>query len=152
MDHLLSSVISRTVVTVPTPSAGADWTYTVPAGAIYQGAEGILLKSVAAKLQTSSASGQQPFLVITDAAGNVVAESAGCNATQGATTTCAYSWSGGLVQSGLQGSSADVHSQSPLPMGKECMLSPGWIVKTHTISLAGTSQWSAIVLHVVLVG
>jgi len=146
MDHLASAIMTRSLVTPSNPAADTEWEVTVSAEE-FDTPGAWLLKCVTASLAAGSTN-VQPVLIIDDGAGHVIAESVGATAAQSSGTTCTYCWSENFVQSGLQGSAADVHSQSPLPMGTECLLQPGWRILTHTIGLNSTSAWTKIVLYV----
>jgi hypothetical protein len=160
MDVLVSELLLRKVVPVANPLGGADWITTVPAKEI-AGPGFWLLKSIQATLAQGATQTPQPVLIIDDggaggaigSAGNhIVCESVGATTAQTAGTTATYCWTENVVQSGIQGSGADTHSQSPLPMGDECVLLPGWRIGTHTLGIGANSQWSSILLYVAQIG
>ena len=149
MDILPSTIMRRAVLPVANPAVNTEWSSVVAASEEFT-AGGWLVKAVAASLAAGSTA-VQPVLIIDDGGTNVIAESVGATASQ-PSGTCQYTWAEGLVQSGIQGSGADQHSQSPLPMGDECYLQAGWRVRSHTLGLNSTSQWSAIVLYLCYIG
>jgi len=141
--------MSREFVTPNNPGANTEWIVTV-AATEHSGPGAWLVKAVAATLAAGSTS-VQPMLVIDDGAGHVIGESVGATTAQ-ASGTCLYTFASGFVQSGLQGTGTDQHSQAPLPMADECYLLPGWRLRSHTIGLNSTSQWSAVVVYIAAIG
>lgn len=117
--------------TVSNPAAGADWTYTVPAG-VQQ-----TLISVRAVLTTGGAALTAPVILrITSPTGQIIADVAAISA-QGAGATVTYSW-----VAGAQSTSSANFQQMSLPTGLRLL--PGSTIQTITAGIAAPDQWSAI--------
>lgn len=113
------------------PAAGADWTYTVPAG-VQQ-----TLISVRAVLTTGAAAPTAPVILrITSPTGQIIADAAAL-ATQGASVAVTYVW-----MAGAQSTSSANFQQMSLPTGLRLM--PGTIIQTITGGIASPDQWSSI--------
>lgn len=119
--------------TVANPAAGADWTYTVPAG-VQQ-----TLISVRAVLTTGGTAPTAPVLLrITSPTGQIIADLAALS-TQGTSVTVTYMWS-----AGAQSSSSTNFQQMSLPAGLRLL--PGSTIQTITGGIAAGDQWSAITI------
>ena len=141
-----SSLLRRTSVVVPPPGAGADWSQVV--GDTPEGLEGMgwLLKAVTGTITQGNTQLPQPVLEILDAAGNLLLQSIGSSASQGANSACTYSWAPQLPLSAIDSG----HATAPIP--GDAFLPSGWVVKTITIGLGANTVWSAISLWVVEAG
>ena len=123
-------------VTLANPAAGADWSVTVPPGAIFT------LNSVSGTLATAAGgSARIPTLVITDAAGNTVFNGP-ATASVNASSTENFTWSNAPAPP----PAAAAATVGPLPAGMR--LGPGWTVKTVTSGIQPGDQWSNVVLSV----
>ena len=117
---------------VSNPAAGADWTFTVPAG------QTLALESVTALLTTSvTVANRVPTLVVKDNLGRIVAEVVSPNA-QAASLADEWVWAPGVV------AAAGPPIVTPIPPGLE--LAGGWTIGTVTAGLQVGDQWSAIVI------
>jgi len=140
----LPSVITQLKeVTVSAPGAGVDWSFVVPAGKWW------MLFSAYAVLTQGITQTPQPILQIDDGT-NVIMESIGSSAVQAVSTTTAYTWGPGFVQSGQVGSGAGVHSVAPIPDG--LILLAGYHVKSSTLGIGANSQWSVPRLYLAELG
>ncbi len=126
---------SRIVVPVANPAAGADWSFTVPAGHVYR------LVSVFAQLVTSAVvANRQALLTVTDGTGTFLRLPAA--AVQAASGTVTYSWmAGGVAYLSLPASQAAF-----LP---DLNLMPAWGLASSTALIDVGDQWSGIRLHVI---
>lgn len=119
--------------TVANPAAGADWTYTVPAG-VQQ-----TLISVRAVLTTGATAPTAPVLLrITSPTGQIIADVAALS-TQATGVAVTYMWS-----AGAQSSSSANFQQMSLPTGLRLL--PGSTIQTVTAGIVATDQWSAITI------
>jgi len=140
----LPSVITQLKeVTVVAPGAGVDFSLVVPANKWW------MLFSVYAVMTQGITQTPQPILQIDDGT-NVIMESIGSSAAQAVSTTCAYTWGPGFVQSGQVGSGAGVHSVAPIPDG--LILLAGYHVKTLTLGIGANSQWGVPRLYLAELG
>lgn len=113
------------------PAAGADWTYTVPAGFTQ------VLVSVRAVLTTSAVvANRVPVLRITIPTGQIVADIAAI-AAQTASTTITYVW-----MAGAPANNTNNVQQMSLPQGLR--LPAGSVVQTITAGISAGDQWSSI--------
>lgn len=142
MDEMPSIIRTHRTYTVAQPAANTEWSQVVPTGKFW------LVKAISVTLVQGTGQTPQPVLVLADAAGNVFAESVGCTTVQAASTTCQYTWAAEMVQSGTQGSAADVHSQAPLPVGSELGMPQNWTISSHTIGKGANTQYGAVVIYV----
>jgi hypothetical protein len=126
----------RSVFSVGSPAAGADWTQTVPAGARW------LLHGIRAQLLSSATAGNRtPALQIDDGTNAGVNISPGV--VQAASLTNTWSWTAGYPTIGtLVGTQNQITMPFPVP------LLAGWRIRVITANLSGTDQWSAIFLDV----
>ena len=132
MPALPSNLTAYKRVTIAAPGAGADWTLTVPAGKSW------LLYAVYAVLVQGATQTPQPILFLDDGTNNLM-ESIGSTGAQSASTTCAYSWAAGMVQTAQVGSGAGVHSNAPIPDG--LVLPTGFRIRSSTLGIGANSQW-----------
>lgn len=129
-----SSLASYKRVVGVAPAVGVDWTLTVPAGKSW------LLYAVYAVLTQGLTQTPQPILFLDDGA-NTFMESIGSTAVQAVSTTCAYSWAAGMVQTGQIGTGTGVHTNAPIPDG--LILPPGYRIRANTLGIGANSQWGA---------
>lgn len=118
--------------TVTQPSAGAQFSITVPAGEVW------MLNSVAATLTTSATAGSR--LVgwnIKDAAGNIVYQFKLPTQTFGTNKTVLF----GVAIGGLSQSVTDQVSMSALP---NMPMGTGWSFNTAPSAFQADDQWSSI--------
>lgn len=119
--------------TVANPAAGADWSYTVPAGITET------LLSVRAVLTTGGAALTAPVILrITSPTGQIIADVAALSA-QGAGAAVTYSW-----VAGAQSTSSTNFQQMSLPTGLRLM--PGSTIQTISAGIVAADQWSAITI------
>lgn len=119
--------------TVANPAAGADWTYTVPAG-VQQ-----TLISVRAVLTTGASALTAPVILrITSPTGQIIADVSAL-ATQGAGVAVTYVW-----MAGAQSTSSTNFQQMSLPTGLRLL--PGSTIQTISGGIVATDQWSAITI------
>jgi hypothetical protein len=136
-----SSTEAWKTVTVANPSANTEWSIAVPSGKYW------LVKSVTAQLVQGATQTPQPVLVIDDGT-NIFAEGVGAASAQAISTTCTYTWAGGMVQSGIQGTGAAQHAQAPLPCNESLLLKQFYRIRSVTLGMGANSQWQNIVLYV----
>lgn len=122
------------------PAANAEIVETVPAGKSWR------LFSVSVALAQGITQTPQPILVIDDGT-NVVFESFGSSAAQGASTTCQYTWAAGLALSGQVGVTTGVHSVAPLP--EDLVLPAGYRIRTSTLGIGANSDYGVPSLFIV---
>lgn len=119
--------------TVSNPAAGADWTYTVPAG-LQQ-----TLISVRAVLTTSATVANRfPVLRITSPTGQILADVSAL-AAQTAGTTITYVW-----MAGAPANNVNNVQQMALPSGLRLL--GGSTIQTITSGIQAGDQWSAITI------
>lgn len=119
--------------TVANPAAGADWSYTVPAGISET------LISVRAVLTTGGAALTAPVILrISSPTGQIILDAAALSA-QGAGATVTYVWS-----AGAQSTSSANFQQMSLPTGLRLM--PGSTIQTISAGIVAADQWSAITI------
>lgn len=119
--------------TVANPAAGADWTYTVPAGVTQS------LISVRAVLTTGATAPTAPVILrITSPTGQIIADVAALS-TQATGVAVTYMWS-----AGAQSTSSTNFQQMSLPTGLRLL--PGSTIQTITAGIVATDQWSAITI------
>lgn len=117
--------------TVANPAAGADWTYTVPAG-LQQ-----TLISVRAVLTTSAAVANRfPVLRITSPTGQILADVSAL-AAETASSTVTYVW-----MAGAPANNVNNVQQMSLPSGLRLLGSS--TIQTITSGIQAGDQWSAI--------
>jgi hypothetical protein len=123
------------VITVSVPSAGADWTQTVPPG------EQWIVRAVRAVLTTSATVGNRiPILTLTDAAAHILTQSYNSIADV-ASNNANFMWANGYQQQNL----GNLFTQ---PWPYELRMQAGWILSTSTLGIVAGDQWSAIQLTV----
>lgn len=117
------------------PAAGAQFTYTVPAGG-----PPVILDSISGFF-TASAAVANRFIScqILDAAGNTVASISNGSATVASTTIRV----GFMASVGSNASSGSGTASFPIPLSR---LLPGWQVKLNASSIDVADQWSQVVL------
>lgn len=119
--------------TVANPAAGADWTYTVPAGVQ------LTLISVRAVLTTSAAvANRVPLLRVTNPTAQIILD-AGSPTTQAASLTYTYSWG-----AGAQSAASPPSIQIGIPQGLR--VAAGATIQTVTAGIQAADQWSAITI------
>lgn len=74
-------------------------------------------------------------------------EGFGATAAQSASTTVHYTWAPGLPNSGLVGSTTNVHATAGLPAG--LVLAPGSRITTSTVGIGANSNYGAPIYRVV---
>lgn len=123
---------SRTVVSVASPAAGADWSTTIPAGHLYQ------LLAIRAILTTSAAvANRAARLILGD--GTSTYASIPAPAVQAASLAVSYTWA-----AGAPGVSVDLAQLGYLP---DLVLPPAWTIGTSTRLIDVADAWTAIQLH-----
>lgn len=134
--HPTESTGFRTLQTVTTPAAGADWTFTVPPSSRFK------IVSLNAVLTTSAAgANRQVQLIITNAGGSVVwVGSASANIP--ASTTANVS------ATGLSGGTPIITTDVFVPLPPDLFLEGTFILKSLTVGIQGADQWSAIQMYV----
>jgi hypothetical protein len=126
------------VYTVSNPSAGADWTYTIPSNARFK------VISVKAVLTTSSSVADRRASLVFDDGTNISWYSLS-NQLQAASATNVYQVSPGMVNSTLTTAAGTVYqSLSMAPV----QLSEDFRIRSSTINIQAADQWSAIVVTV----
>lgn len=116
------------------PAANTEIAETVTTGEFWE------LQAVTVALVQGATQTPQPILIIDDGT-NVLYESFGSSAAQGASTTCQYTWAPGHTLSGQVGTGANVHSVAPLPAG--LLLGPGYRIRTSTLGIGANSDYGA---------
>lgn len=123
------------VVTIPNPAPGNDWVATVPAGVRWN------LKNAFAILTADATAGNRSvFLQMDDASfhGHISMPS---NGVQPPSSTRGYNF--------LQGGAFSAYgSQITAPLVSDCLLGPGWTIRTVSVGLGAADQYSAIALDV----
>lgn len=117
------------VVTASTPAAGAEFSETVPTGAVWE------FLAFSCQLAESGGIANTPRLVLDDGSGN---ELVGVPNLFGvATNTFTYSWLAGL------GLSLDAGTRKPISFPVGYLLNPGARIRTSTSGITGATQYSA---------
>ena len=128
----------------PDPAANAEITaQVVPAGKSWQ------LLSVSVALVQGITQTPQPILVIDDGS-DVIFESFGASAAQGASTTCRYTWAPDLPLTAPIGTTTNVHATAPIPAG--LVLGQGYRIRTVTLGIGANTDYGAPSFHVVEYG
>lgn len=118
-------------------AAGVEVSETVPAGKSWE------LRCVSVVLVQGATQTPQPLLVIDDGT-NVIFESFGAAAAQGASTTQRYTWAPELPFV-TAGTTPNIHSTAPMP----CLpLGPGYRVRTVTLGIGANSDYGVPSLFV----
>lgn len=134
--HPTESTGFRTLQTVTSPAAGADWTFTVPSNSRFK------IISLNAVLATSAVAGnRQVQIEITNAGGSVVWVGA-ANANIPASTTANVSATGTAPLTPVI--TTDVYCLLP----PDLFLEGTFIIKAVTAGILGGDQWSAIQMYV----
>lgn len=118
-------------VGVSNPAAGADWTYTVPAGATYR-----LVSAFATLATSASVANRVPELIIDDGTHSLSGSLMASPQTAGVTDT--YTWGSGLPLS------AALSAANTAPLPQSLTLAAGWRVRTSTSGIQAADQWSTI--------
>ena len=148
MDVFPTAAITHRTIEVSEPSAGAEFSYTIPASdAGPSGMGGVLLKSVSALLTQGATQTPWPALVLDDGT-NVVAMVPGASAAQTAGEAVQYTWLPGGVVAAIAGSGSSLSAASPLPA--EAFLLPGYRIRSVTAGIGANSQFSAVTLLVAI--
>lgn len=116
------------------PSAGAEWTITVPAG------ERWLLKAVTVALVQGITQTPWPRIVVDDGTNTLFAAHSG-TAAQPVSTTCQHSWVAGGPQVGPSGLTTAVIAQGTLPDG--LVLEAGSRIISNTAGIGANSDYGA---------
>lgn len=125
---------SRITVAIPSPAAGADWSFAIPSGHVYR------LLSVYAQLVTSAAVATRVArLAFTD--GDRTFLDVPPFATQAASLTRRYAWA---VSPAATAQGTGILSSLP-----EVELQAGWTIASVTDLIDVADQWSGIVLNVI---
>lgn len=145
-----SSIVKRTTVLVPQPSAGQDFAQVV--GSTGQELEGLgwLLRAVSMQIAQGGTQVPQPILQILDPAGNVAFESFGASNAMTASTTARFTWAPMLPLTALVGTTPNIHATAPLL--EDAFLPPGWSVSSKTLGIGANTQIENIVLWTVQAG
>lgn len=118
-------------ITGTDPAANTEISETVPTGAVWE-----LLSFFASLVTDGTAANRRPFLIIDDGA-NIVFESPTAT-LQVASLTIPYTWAEGMPIGGSINSSFQVHG-----LVAPNRLPAGFRVRTSTISIQATDNWSA---------
>lgn len=120
---------SRRVIPVPQPSAGTDWTLTVPAGHVYR-LEAVRFRMV----NDATAVSRYVALVITDGNAEAVRSVLPSNTAANDDVVVSY-WRDAAALLAFDALTA------PLPIVD---LQAGWTIGSSTLNLSGADQFSAI--------
>lgn len=122
------------VVAIGNPGAGADYSFTVPAGVNW------LLRSLRLQLVTSAAVASRfVTLRLDDGVGNIFADLP-CGTAQTAGTTETYTWTNGS-------SVANVNVANLGPLPTECRLPGAMRIRTNTANLQAGDQFSGLAME-----
>lgn len=138
-----SSLSNLKRVTGTDPGTNTECSDTVPAGKTW------LLLSYSVLLVQGGANTPQPVLSIDDGT-TVFFESAGSTTVQAISTSCRYTWAGGLQVSGQIGAGAAVHAVAGLP--DSLYLGSGCRIRTVTANLSANTDYGAPSIYVVEYG
>ena len=124
------------VVTPAAPSAGADWSLTVPGGVRWR------VRSIVAKLTTAVAvANRVPALLLSDGTSVFMASAATYN--QAASKTLNYAW----YPDAQSPPAATAGAWLGLPF-PDVWLETGYVIASSTANMQAADQWSAIALAV----
>lgn len=124
-----------TVVSQSNPSAGSDWTVTVPAGQTW------VVESILAVLTTSATVANRTALLRITSGGTIIVQLPPAAAVTASTPT-AYNWAPGVANVAVTQSQSV--STPPLP------LVPGTVISSVTSGLQSGDQWSLIAFNVLV--
>lgn len=124
------------VITATVPAAGADWSETVPTGAVWE-----LVACRASFVAAAAVATRQPFMLLDDGVNALYYLSGHGGATANSTTL--YQWAQGVPFTGLLAG-----APAPIAVPTRVRLSAGSRVRVSTINVQAADQWSAIVLLV----
>jgi len=114
------------------PIAGADWTYTVPAGCR------LWIHGFSATLTSSStAANRQPQFQLYDAASNLIWQF-GCLAAQAASLTQVYNVGECVTLA------QDLNKNTVIPFPTDLFVYSGYKISSNTVNIQATDQWSGI--------
>lgn len=131
----LSREIVPVATPVPQPSAGSDWSLTVPAGVVWS------VQTITAKLVTSSAVANRiPNLTIT--VNGVVAYNGMCTATVPGSSNWLASWARGVGTDSEGGTYRNAIMTFPI-----IALPPQSIISMSTYNIQTGDQWSNIAIY-----
>lgn len=139
---LPSNIVAYKRIVGADPAAGAECNDAVPANKSW-----VLLAYLVDMVQGITQT-PQPILQIDDGA-NVIHESLGCSAAQGASTTCRYIWAPDYTLTAQIGATPNIRSFAPLAA---MIIGAGYRVRTVTLGIGANSNYGAPVLYVAELG
>jgi hypothetical protein len=127
----MSQFVTPLSIGVSNPSAGADWSYTIPSGTTYQ-----LVAAQATFTPSSTAGNRFPGLILDD--GSHAFCTTGALVADTASTAVVRSWFAGANDL------TSLASPECTPIPPELLLGPGYRVRSNTSGILSGDQWSAI--------
>jgi hypothetical protein len=123
-------------IAIPAPVAGAEFTFTVPAG------KRIYVCALRAQLVTdATAPSRFPAIIISSVGGIIASVASGANALT--SSTWSFTWTPGVAI--YNGSAAQPNSVVPWP--PDVILEEGTVITSLTGAIAAADQWSLITLQ-----